>query len=65
MKHFRVSVVVKTLEVYRVETENEEDALEFWADRTLIHTDDGALENEIFQIEECNAPIPLLKSKRS
>ena len=52
MKYFRVTVIVKTLEVYRVKAKNENDAEENWADGTLLHTDDGALENEILSIEE-------------
>jgi hypothetical protein len=52
MKRFHVTVIVKTLEVYRVETENEEDAEEIWAEGTLIRTDDGVIENEILSVRE-------------
>jgi hypothetical protein len=52
MKRFHVTVVVKTLEVYQVDAQNEDDAEENWADGTLIDTDDGVLENEILSVEE-------------
>lgn len=53
MKRYHVTVIVKTLEVYRVEAENEDDAEENWAeDGALIDTDDGALECEILSVKE-------------
>jgi hypothetical protein len=52
MKRFHVTVVVKTLEVYRVDAENKDEAEEYWADGTLIDTDDGVLDNEILSVKE-------------
>lgn len=51
MKRFHVTVVVKTIEVYRVDAENEDEAEENWPDEgTLIHSSYGALENEILTV---------------
>ena len=52
MKQFRVTVMVKTIEVYQVEAENEDEAEENWADGTFIGSDDGTLDNEILTIKE-------------
>ena len=52
MKRYHVTVIDKTLEVYRVDAANEAEAEENWADGTFIDSDDGALENEILTIEE-------------
>jgi hypothetical protein len=50
-KHFRVEVVVRTREVYRVTAETAEEAEKEWWDGQLIETDDN-LENDILSIEE-------------
>ncbi len=50
-KHFRVEVIVRTREVYRVAATNAEDAEAEWWDGQLVETDDS-LENEILSVEE-------------
>ena len=50
-KHFRIEVIVRTREVYRVAAATAEEAEEEWWDGQLIETDDD-LENEILSVEE-------------
>jgi hypothetical protein len=50
-KHFRVEVVVRTREVYRVAAATADEAEEDWWDGQLLDTDDS-LENEILSVEE-------------
>jgi len=40
-KKYRISVIVKTLEIYEIEAENADEAEETWYEGTLIDTDDG------------------------
>lgn len=51
MPKYRVEVLVKTLEYYEVEAENEDDAELLWPEGKLVYTNDN-LGCEIIDIEE-------------
>ena len=52
MNKYHVKVIVRILEIYEVEAEDEDAAEDSWADGKLIETDDGVLENEVLSVEE-------------
>jgi hypothetical protein len=51
MPRFTVRVAVRILEIYEVEAENEHEAREFWADGSLKHHSDEALDTEVLSVK--------------
>jgi len=52
MKTYHVKVAVKVLEIWEVEAQNADDAMETWDEGKLIHTCDEALDTEILSAKE-------------
>jgi hypothetical protein len=52
MKRYRVTVVIRTLEIYEVEADSPEDAEDYWSDGDLIHADDESLETEVWSVRK-------------
>ena len=48
-KTFRIKVIVRMIEIYEIEADDQEQAEDQWADGRLIATDDD-VENEILEV---------------
>lgn len=51
MPIFTVKVAVRILEIYEIGAENEEEARENWADGSLEHHSDEALDTEVLSVK--------------
>jgi hypothetical protein len=52
MKTYHVKVTFTQLEIYRIQAEDEEEAENLFAEGTLIHTDDEAIDCTVLSVEE-------------
>lgn len=52
MKTYHVNVAVQILEIYEVEAEDAHTAAEWWAEGTLILTNDEALDSIVLSVKE-------------
>jgi hypothetical protein len=51
MPIFTVKVAVRILEIYEIEAENEDEARENWADGSLEHHSDEALDTQVLSVK--------------